>query len=67
MSDLQPVTLPTPPKVIYTGQWLFSEGLPVVQGAVSCQQNWHKVLAIKGMAGVHTTRVSSYSELRSQR
>jgi hypothetical protein len=30
------------------------QGVPIVQGAVPCQQHWHQVHAISGVEGVHT-------------
>jgi hypothetical protein len=56
MSGIQPVTMPNPPKVINTCTWLYGvKWLSVVQGAVPCQQRWHKVHAIRGVVGVHTS------------
>jgi hypothetical protein len=34
------------------------KGVLVVHGAVPCQQPWHRVNAIRGSAGVHTSSVS---------
>jgi hypothetical protein len=48
MSDIQPVALPNPPKVIYTCMWLWCDGVSVLQGAVPFQQHWHHVRAIRG-------------------
>jgi hypothetical protein len=34
------------------------KGVPVARGAVPCQQHWHQVQAINGVAGVHTIYVN---------
>jgi hypothetical protein len=62
MSGIQPVPTPNPPKVINTcvintcGYGV--KGLSVVQAPVPCQQHWHRVHVIRGVAGVHASRVS---------
>jgi hypothetical protein len=58
MSDIQPVTLPNPSQVIFSGILLSFERVSAVQWAVPCQQPWHQVHAIGCMAGMLTTCVS---------
>jgi hypothetical protein len=43
MSKIQPITLPNPLNVMYTGIWHSHVGVSVVQRAVAmpCQQHWH--------------------------
>jgi hypothetical protein len=52
MSDIQPVTLPNPPKIVYSVNRLSNVGGVLIQGAVPSQQHWNQVHAIKGVAGV---------------
>jgi hypothetical protein len=62
MSDIQPVPFHNPPKLIHILLCVYRvKGVPIVQGAVPCQQHWpcqqhcHQVHAISGVEGAQTS------------